>query len=310
MPMQFACPHCGAATVVDDQYCGHGGPCFNCGKQVTVPMLGSVPGHASSGDTRAGGRRLPWGPVAMTIFAGLLAAIVMGLLVTTVIIPGMYTVRHSTHRRTCHANLQRIGKALQQYHELYGSYPPAYVADDKGVPLHSWRVLILPQLGEMGLYRQYDFQQPWDSPNNLLIASQIPAVYHCPADPDSAAQNDTSYMVVVGPRTPFPPQGKSTKYDAATWDPREETLLVVEVAGSGVGWTTPTDLQADQLRLVVNPRRGTAKALSSEHPGGINALFADGQVRWLSDMLPMEVLAAALTRDGHEPFDWSQLEVE
>jgi len=94
------------------------------------------------------------------------------------------------------------------------------------------------------------------------------------------------------------------------WDPRAETLLVVEVAGSGVGWTDPTDLQADQLRLVINPGKSAAKALSSEHVGGINALFADGQVRWLNKFLPMEVISAALTRDGREPFDWTQLEVE
>jgi prepilin-type processing-associated H-X9-DG protein len=241
---------------------------------------------------------------------GLLSAVVSVVLFFSVVVPGAAAVRHTTHRKSCRANLLRIGQALQQYHDEHGSYPPAFLADDKGVPQHSWRVMILPQLGEHALYRQYHFQEPWDSPHNLAIASRMPAVFRCPADPDAALQNDTSYMVVVGPRTPFPPKGQTTKQNQALWDPLAETLLVVEVAGSGVGWTSPNDLQAEQLRLVVNPGRNASKSISSNHPKGVNALFADGQVRWLSDMVPQELLSAALTRDGHEPFDWVQLEAE
>lgn len=310
MPLQFACPHCGEETTVDDQFCGHTGPCFNCGKNVTVPHnLSARPSDGSKGD-RPAGRRIPWLSLLIVLIAGVATAIMMVVFVMAVAIPGVKTVRHSTHLKGCHANLLRIGKALEQYHDQYGSYPPAYIPDEKGAPRHSWRVLILPQLGELALYQKYRFDRPWDSPENLQVAAQMPAVYHCPADPDSGTQKDTSYMVVVGPRTVFPPQGQATKYDATRWDPRAETLLVVEVAGSGVGWTAPTDLQHDQLRLVINPSRNAAKALSSEHAGGINALFADGQVRWLSNLLPMEVLSAALTRDGREPFDWAQLEAE
>jgi len=310
MPLQFACPHCGEQTTVDDQYCGHSGPCFSCGKTVTVPHNPAARSSQAKLANGASGRRIPWLSLSIVIVAGALVAIMMGVFVMAVAIPGVQTVRQSTHRKTCHANLLRIGQALQQYHEQHGSYPPAYIPDEKGAPMHSWRVLILPQLNEMALYRSYRFDRPWDSPENLQVAAQMPAVYHCLADPDSGTQKDTSYMVVVGPRTVFPPQGKAIPYDATRWDPREETLLVVEVAGSGVGWTSPTDLQADQIRLVINPSRNAAKSLSSEHAGGINALFADGQVHWLSNLLPMEVIAAALTRDGREPFDWSQLEIE
>jgi len=39
------------------------------------------------------------------------------------------------------------GLALFNYHDDYGSYPPAYIADESGRPMHSWRVLILPYLG-------------------------------------------------------------------------------------------------------------------------------------------------------------------
>ena len=53
-------------------------------------------------------------------------------------------------------NLKRISLALHQYHEEYNSFPPAYVLGDDNERWHSWRVLILPYLGdsEKQLYSQ------------------------------------------------------------------------------------------------------------------------------------------------------------
>jgi len=38
-------------------------------------------------------------------------------------------------------NLQRLVIAMHLYHQDYGCFPPAYVADENGTPMHSWRVL-------------------------------------------------------------------------------------------------------------------------------------------------------------------------
>jgi Protein of unknown function (DUF1559) len=35
---------------------------------------------------------------------------------------------------------------VANYHDTYGRFPPAYIADHDGRPMHSWRVLILPLL--------------------------------------------------------------------------------------------------------------------------------------------------------------------
>jgi hypothetical protein len=45
--------------------------------------------------------------------------------------------------------------AVANYHETYGSYPPAYVADRDGRPMHTWRVLILPFLEQKDLYNLF-----------------------------------------------------------------------------------------------------------------------------------------------------------
>lgn len=44
----------------------------------------------------------------------------------------------------CRSTLTQISLALYQYEQHNGAFPPAYVADQNGVPMHSWRVLILP----------------------------------------------------------------------------------------------------------------------------------------------------------------------
>lgn len=50
MPIPFACPFCGHATTVADQYAGSSGPCGRCGKTITIPSApgGPVPVAAST----------------------------------------------------------------------------------------------------------------------------------------------------------------------------------------------------------------------------------------------------------------------
>lgn len=53
--------------------------------------------------------------------------------------------------------------------------------------MHSWRVLILPYIGEDALYNTYKFDEPWDGPNNIKLLNQIPRLYACPSTPSSRA---------------------------------------------------------------------------------------------------------------------------
>ena len=63
--------------------------------------------------------------------------------------------------------------AVANYHDTYGRFPAAYVADRDGRPMHSWRVLILPLLEQRTTYDAYDFAEPWDGPNNRRLADRV-----------------------------------------------------------------------------------------------------------------------------------------
>src|SRR5262245_15742705 len=83
----------------------------------------------------------------------------------------------AARRMQCSNHLKQIGLALQNYHDTFGSFPPAYIADSKGQPIHSWRVLILPFIEQRQLYDKYRFDEPWDGPNNSNLHGEIVEVF-------------------------------------------------------------------------------------------------------------------------------------
>lgn len=189
---------------------------------------------------------------------------------------------------------RQIGLAVIQYAVHYGTFPPAYVADENGRPLHSWRVLILPFLGEDDLYRQYRFDEPWNGPRNSRLLKQIPECYR---HPDStAAAGVTSFLAPVGQHTILSPNvavGFADIPDGVT-----STILLGEAESAGVLWLEPRDIDADRPHVPVNQPDG----FQGRYPDAFLAMFADGHGAWIrSDIGP--TLRGLLTRDGGEEID-------
>ena len=80
-------------------------------------------------------------------------------------------------------------------------------------------------------------------------------------------------------------------------DGTSNTLLVVE-ATTAVSWSKPEDLSLSS--------GAPALGMGSKHPSGLNALMADGSVRFLkstaNNPLSPATLKALITRDGGEVF--------
>jgi prepilin-type processing-associated H-X9-DG protein len=161
--------------------------------------------------------------------------------------------------------------------------------------MHSWRVLLLPYLEQKHLYDQYDFNEPWDGPNNSRLAASMPALYACPSDDSTPGRGITSYVVVAGPGTAFDASKAAAFRDIR--DGVANTLLVVETSGTQINWLEPRDLDLNQMTMNMN---GGGTEISSNHTRGANALFADGSVHFLSDTLPPQTLQGLLTIQGGE----------
>ncbi len=212
--------------------------------------------------------------------------------------PPLGTPRAS-RRMICSNNLKQIALALHNYHDEYESFPPAYVADETGKPMHSWRVLILPFIEQQHLYDQYNFDEPWDGPSNRQLIEQAPTIYTCPSFPDDKNKSRnveeplTQYFTVSGPHTAFP--GTTAVAFRDILDGTSNALMVVECHTRHIAWTAPIDISPDELvqSLIVND------PLSS-HPGGFQVALADGSVRFIADTIEPETLRRLLTIDDGE----------
>ena len=104
-----------------------------------------------------------------------------------VLLPLLTVARDASRLASCRRKLRNIALALQCYHRANGCFPPAYIADKNGKPMHSWRVLILPYMDYRWLHEAYDFTQPWDGPKNKKLVGIGLADYVCPSDPSNSA---------------------------------------------------------------------------------------------------------------------------
>jgi hypothetical protein len=217
-------------------------------------------------------------------------------------------------RVSCSNNLKNIALALHNYHDTHGAFPPAFVPDEDGRPMHSWRVLILPYLEEKARYDQYDFQQPWDAPDNRRLLTPVPPVYQCPADLAVVRGRGswTSYVAIVGERTAWP--GSKSRKFADFADGTSNTIWLVEDQSHQIPWMEPRDLTLDQAITLLN---STDRQSSSVHRWGdffheywcFRAIgFADGSRRYLHDGLPRDVLANLLVLDDGVDVDQGVLD--
>jgi hypothetical protein len=151
---------------------------------------------------RVGYRRWLSGWRLGCIFWGVILVVAIVLLY-----PAVQNAREAARRSQCKGDLFFLGFALRNYHERYSCFPPPYIADADGRPMHSWRVLLLPFMDKADVFNEYRFDEPWDGPNNRKLAARITSweiysPFHCHSDEPASGKPDplmTSYLAVVGP---------------------------------------------------------------------------------------------------------------
>jgi hypothetical protein len=176
----------------------------------------------------------------------------------------------STELAKAQDSLRRIGRALMSYNTVHKKLPPAIVYGPGGKALYSWRVLLLPFLGQKSLYRRFHLDEPWDSPHNRTLLKQKPMIYNHPA---RAHLTETHWQVFVGPDSAFA-KGPSIALTDINDNP-ENTILVIETA-EGVPWTKPADLAFGDGKPL--PSLGV---LFPVEPNLFLCLTADGKVHTL-----------------------------
>ena len=293
MPIVFTCPHCQTQTEVEDRYSGRAGDCVVCGGAIELPTFST---SSTRHPAAAGGHRT----VAKVIAGGLLLT---GLIIGSVAAfryggTAITQIRGGQVQAASKANLQKIAAALNNYAADYGRYPPPYTTDASGVPLHSWRVLILPYLGEDELYASIDLQRHWNKTQDAGAYPQsMPAVYRHPGG--GGWTNHSNYYLITGMGTLFPPTGPLDPTRVA--DEPDKTILLVEsdfYPPSG-NWLEPVDLNIDDVLNATG--NGGRQTLGMTDAGGACVATVDGKARYLIDTTSSGLLSALLSPAGGEP---------
>jgi hypothetical protein len=173
----------------------------------------------------------------------------LGLFALAMIGLAFYSVvrfKRKANQEVSKQNLKQLADALHRYDDEHKRLPDHAIVDQKtGEPLLSWRVALLPFLGENELYDKIRLDEPWDSKHNRQFWDRMPSVYQLPGKPNDGT---TYYQVFHGDGALFCKVEKhadgwrGTKYTIDRIpDGSSNTVFAVEAANP-VNWMKPQDI--------------------------------------------------------------------
>ena len=254
---------------------------------------GLILGIMGLGEVNQSGGRV--GGKGMAIFGIVLSSLgivwtLLALFVGTML-PAVNAVREAARRVHSENNMKQMVLSMHNH-----------AADHRQLPLReesglSWRVQILPYVGRADLYDRFNHDEPWDSPHNIQLLPEMPAVYQSlNADlPLGYTVYQVPYTDIAANPSPqdlamFDSSGEPITFDQVN-DGTSNTIILLEVdAVAAVEWTRPADWEFDPS----DPKRD----LGNVHPGVIVVAFADGSTESIpAETLPEE-MKALMTREA------------
>ena len=194
------------------------------------------------------------------------------------------------------AQMQLLLEGFKHHVRRERSYPPAYIVDERGQPLLSWRVLILPHIGGKDLLELFHLDEPWNSPHNQKLLKWIPGVFNprveeVPDGKTTLLALCTENSVLSG--------GRPTRQREITGGTNHAALFSEVLAKRAVEWTRPDDLSQRDLEQL--------SSLLREHDGNHYVALATWGVRVVPTDASHEVWQKAIDRrEGLAPDEFGK----
>jgi hypothetical protein len=193
--------------------------------------------------------RQGWSTVAIVL--AVLGGLAIGSLVCCgvgagLLLPAVQSARTAARSQVSTYNLKQIGLAISNYEATYRALPPAVVTDANGKPLYSWRVVLLPFLGQVPLYQEFHLDEAWDSPHNVELLSRMPPIYRSLNETSMVLPDryNTSYVAPVHPRAMI---GNPQRKIREVTDGLSFSVAIVESHDTHTPWTAPDQLTPQQI---------------------------------------------------------------
>jgi hypothetical protein len=184
------------------------------------------------------------------------------------LLPAIQQVRSAARKAQSMNNVRQLMLSNLNFEASHMRFPAAYSVDKNDKRLLSWRVHILPYLGEQELYEKFRLDEPWDSEHNKALIDEMPDTFKQPAiELDSGK---TVYLGVAGKQGMFAAPEKSIGDQknplgvkiASVVDGTSKTVMIVEANKSqAVFWTEPKDFDFEEMEDILG-------ALKGNWPGG------------------------------------------
>jgi hypothetical protein len=209
------------------------------------------------------------------------------------------------------SNLRRIAQSLADYAVESRRLLPAAICDKKtGQPLLSWRVALLPLIGQGALYQQFNLDEPWDGPSNKKLLDRMPPIYAPPGARSGAGAMTYYRGFIAAPNSPVrtawatepardsPFGAWGGRFPGPLTDGTSNIIAVVE-AGEPVPWTRPGELDYDA--------RKPLPKLGGLFTDGFHVGLMDGAVLFFRNDIDERSLRAYITANGGEVIDTDRL---
>ncbi len=219
-------------------------------------------------------------------------------LLVALLLPAVSAARRAAMNQNAVNNLKQLALAMTIAADQ-GIYPLVILDEDKQ-PLLSWRVAILPMLGEEKLFEEFHLDEPWDSDHNRKLIPRMPAVFGGSGGGSEVGR--TGMVLPAAAGMAFAEgdtlmdlqEGGSSKLlgvrPSAFRDGLSDTVLIVSVPGLDVPWTKPADLGVDAVEVLA-----AAKAAGF---WSVPVVFADASARLIATETPAAEVRGMFSRDG------------
>ncbi len=211
-------------------------------------------------------------------------------------VPQVSNPARAPEKTAARNKLRQIGIAIQSLTAEPGKH---FMATAGGRPDGlSWRVLLLPEIGQLPLFRQFKLEEPWNSEHNLKVLKDngMPSIYTAErSTPGDDRERKTYLQLFTGPGTCFPTPDARLKMNALARGP-SNTWLMAE-AMTSIEWTRPDELQV---------KDGQLPALGGVYAGDFFVLCADGNSHYVyANQFPaVDILALISTSNTAAVKGW------